>query len=231
MSSPIAKRYKSEVDNALIAAHQRLSHGNRIELLADAFAVRILNLVGLTRGRQIQILDVGCGDMTLADALEARIKEAQIRCVDIHPFPTDLAKTDPRWNRYSCFDGQQLPFEDRSFDVVMFSDVLHHVPADQRTTLLVNAARVGKFVIIKDHFEYGWWSRQALRAMDCVGNFGYGVSIPSRYFDHQQFEGQCDAAQLDIDQIDVGLRLYEHLPLLSKVLSPDWQFMAVCQRR
>lgn len=231
MSSPIAKRHKSGVDNALIATHQRLSHGHRIELLAEAFAVRISKLVGQTQGRQIRILDVGCGDMTLADAVGEKLKEAEIRCVDVHPFPTDLAKTDPRWRRYSSFDGQHLEFDDQSFDVVMFSDVLHHVPMKLRTALLVNAGRVGHFVAIKDHFEYGWWSRQSLRAMDCVGNFGYGVSVPERYFDLECFRGQCSAAGLRIEQIDVGLRLYDHLLLLRKLLSPAWQFMAVCRRQ
>lgn len=230
MSSPIAKRQKSGVDNALVATHQRLSHGHRIELLAEAFAARILKLADRTQGRQIRILDVGCGDMTLADAIGAKINNAEIRCVDIHPFPTDLAKDDPRWRRYSSFDGQHLEFDEQSFDVVMFADVVHHVPAGFRTTLLASAGRVGSFVVIKDHFEYGWWSRQSLRAMDFVGNFGYGVSVPASYFDRERFQTQCSAAALCIEEIEVGLQLYDHLPLVRKLLSTDWQFMAVCRR-
>jgi hypothetical protein len=169
--------------------------------------------------------------MTLADAVIGRLGGAQLRCVDIHPCPANVMHADPRWQRYSTFDGQNLDFPKKAFDVVMFSDVLHHVPPALRTDLLASAGRAGRFVVVKDHFEYGWWSRQSLRAMDWVGNAGYGVSIPERYFDQALWAQQCEDAGLQIDQLNVGLRLYEHLPLLQRVLSPKWQFMAVCREK
>jgi SAM-dependent methyltransferase len=229
VSSPIAKERKSSVDRALIATHQKMSHGHRIDILARQFAERIREL-GPTPGHgPLRVLDVGCGDMTLADAVSAKLESVDFRCVDIHPCPPSLLETDPRWQRYSRFDGVHLPFDDKSFDVVMFSDVLHHVPASIRTPLLVSAARVGRSIIIKDHLEYGWWSRQSLRAMDWVGNFGYGVSIPDRYFDRDLLEHQCREAEISIRRLDVGIPLYDHLPVVRSLLSPDWQFIAICQ--
>jgi ubiquinone/menaquinone biosynthesis C-methylase UbiE len=50
---------------------------------------------------------------------------------------------DPIWQRYQQFDGSSLPFDEHAFDVVIFSDVLHHVPAGLVSPLLKSAARVG----------------------------------------------------------------------------------------
>ena len=77
---------------------------------------------------------------------------------------------DAIWQCYQQFDGSSLSFNDHAFDVVIFSDVLQHVPAGLVSPLLKSAARVGRFVLIRDHFEYGWFSSIILRAMDFVGN-------------------------------------------------------------
>lgn len=226
MSSPIAKSQKSAADRALIAAHQSLSHNHRISILADQFARRIAALD--SKGATIELLDIGCGDMTLVDEVGSRMTCCKIQCADIHPCLPEVVETDPRWQRYKVFDGRNLPYEDGRFDVAILSDVLHHVPPEMRLDLLRSAMRVAKRVIIKDHFEYGWVSRQMLRAMDFVGNFGYGVSVPDRYFDPSGFDSMCKEAGMKIESMDVGLQLYAHLPIVRNVLSPKWHFFAVC---
>lgn len=231
MSSPIAKTAKTQMDRALIRTHQQLSHNKRIDLLAGAFASQIRNVQqGLPSEREIRLLDVGCGDMTLAEGVANRLGNVELRCVDIHPCPPSLLESDPRWQRYTQFDGRKLPFEEQSFDVVMFSDVLHHVPVELRQTLLQSAGQVGRHVIIKDHLEYGWFSRQMLRGMDWVGNFSYGISVPERYFDNRSFQLLCTKAQLKVERMDIGLQLYQHLPVVRNVLSQKWQFFAVCSQ-
>ena len=231
MSSPLAKSRKSAVDHALITAHQRLSHGRRIGILATELASRITQLVKAEPGQAIRILDVGCGDMTLADAIQQRLGPVALRCVDVHICPPERAAQDPRWQRYSTFDGRHLDFAPDSFDVVMMSDVLHHVQPDDRPLLLKSAGRVGRHVLVKDHLEHGWFSRQMLRAMDVVGNYGYGVPIPRRYFDRASLESLFTQAGLGMDRMDVGVNLYSHLPVLRSLLSPDWQVIAVASRR
>ena len=118
---------------------------------------------------------------------------------------------DPIWKCYQQFDGSSLPFDEHAFDVVIFSDVLHHVPADLVSPLLKSAARVGRFVLIKDHFEYGWFSRNVLRAMDFVGNYGYGISVPEVYFSRDSFSATILDAGLRIDDMNIGINLYDHL--------------------
>jgi len=39
-------------------------------------------------------------------------------------------------------------------------------------TLLIEAKRVSNIILIKDHFEYGLWSRRILQLADFVGNYG-----------------------------------------------------------
>ena len=230
MSSPIAKQHRSSLDRALISTHHKLSHNRRIALLAEEFARRIGGL-RTSPQQAMRVLDVGCGDMTLADAILARLPHVQFVCVDVHACPPELVEQDPRWHRYRQFDGRTLPFEPQEFDVVMFADVLHHVPAELRAGLLGSAGSIGRAVLVKDHFEHGWFSRQALRAMDFVGNFGYGVSVPHRYFDERSFADLCAAAGLASPSVEVGLKLYEHLPVVRNLLRPEWHFFATCKAR
>lgn len=230
MSSPIAKPGKSAIDRALIAGHQRMSHGRRVNQLAGVFAGHIAALTDIPRHEPIRILDVGCGDMSLVDEVAARLGSADVHCVDVHPCPAERLAADPRWQRYSVFDGRRLQFDTAAFDVVMLSDVLHHVSPADRVDLLTEAGRVGRWVIIKDHLEYGWLSRQTLRAMDFVGNYGYGVPVPDRYFTHDQLRTLIRSAAMDVTRMDIGLDLYAHLPIARTLLSPQWQVMLVASR-
>jgi SAM-dependent methyltransferase len=225
MSSPLAKPNKTGLDQALILAHQKLSHSKRTQVLAGEFTRRIRAL-GLESAK---ILDVGCGDLSLARALSEAIPRITINGIDIHSPPDCLASVDPIWSKYQQFDGETIPHDPNSFDVILFSDVLHHVPERLRQSLLRSAGQVGRFVLIKDHFEYGWISRQMLRAMDFVGNYGYGISVPDRYFDVTAFTDLVTRADLAIKRLDVGIRLYDHLPLIPLLFSAEWQFIAICQ--
>jgi SAM-dependent methyltransferase len=225
MSSPIALERKAKPKKALINLHRSLSHGHRVQLLADRVAAHIEALVpqGVAR-----CLDIGCGDMTLAETVEKRLPRTDWRCIDVHPLPPAL-RDDARWSKYTSFDGRTIPYDDRAFDVALFCDVLHHAP-DDAPRLLAEAGRVARHVLVKDHFEYGAYSRSMLRLMDFVGNWGYGIGIPKHYFTQTSFRGLVAQQGLAIEALDCGLDLYDHLPVVGKLLRPDWQFIAVLSR-
>lgn len=91
------------------------------------------------------VLDIGCGEGYVLDELIARGVTA-VHGVDI---------VDIRRNKdypFRLYDGQTLPFPDRSFDLVVLSFVLHHVPNERKTVLLEEALRVSraKVVIVED---------------------------------------------------------------------------------
>ena len=69
-----------------------------------------------------------------------------------------------------------------------------------------------------------------LRLMDFVGNWGYGISVPERYFTREGFARLAAQQGLVITSLDCGLELYEHLPVVRTVLRPDWHFIAVLRR-
>jgi hypothetical protein len=224
MSSPITGKVKNRLDRIMIALHQSASHHHRLELLADHIAGTVKSL----SVRAPNCLDIGCGDMSLAEQLTARITDSRWSCIDIHPLPQGLA-ADERWKAYRQFDGAHIPFDDKSFSCALLCDVLHHAAVPDRFALLSEARRTADHVIVKDHFEYGVWSRQALRLMDFLGNYAYGVSVPDRYFSQTGFAAFVRDAGLRIQSMEIGIDLYRHLPLASAILRRQWQFIAVLQ--
>jgi SAM-dependent methyltransferase len=225
MSSPITAKKKGALDEALIAAHRKLSHSRRIELLAG----RVADIVRAQEagGQTVRCLDVGCGDMQLAERVAELAPASAWSCIDIHVLPGEL-RDEERWRKYRTFDGRNIPFPDKSFDVVLFCDVLHHV-REGAQALLTEAARAGRAVVIKDHFEYSLFSRMMLWGMDFLGNWGYGVALPDRYFTQAGFAEMAANAGLRVKHLEAGIDLYAHLPVVRALLRPKWQFIAVLE--
>ena len=79
-----------------------------------------------------------------------------------------------------------IPFRDKSFDAVMFVDVLHHT--NDPSVLLGEAGRVARTaVILKDHCRDGMLANSTLRFMDRVGNAHHGVVLPYNYWPEAQW--------------------------------------------
>jgi hypothetical protein len=225
MSSPIALERRTASKRALTSVHQSLSHNHRVGVLAAHIAAKIESLVGTDTAR---CLDIGCGDMTIAEAIHERAPGTDWRCIDVHPLPQDLAHS-ARWSKYRTFDGKTIPYGNREFSVALLCDVLHHTP-ENAAALLAEAARVADNVLVKDHFEYGWYSRSMLRLMDFVGNWGYGVSVPQQYFTRDSFAQLAAAERLSVASLECGMQLYAHLPVVRTVLRPEWHFVALLRR-
>lgn len=223
MSSPIASGKKGPLESTLIMVHQKLSHSRRIDTLARCIADVIQ--ARFQGAGEIRCLDVGCGDMQIAERVGVLAPNTKWSCIDIYDLPEDM-KDSERWKKYRKFDGIHIPFEDRSMDIVLFCDVLHHVQTNAGA-LVAEAARVSPIVVVKDHFEYSVCSRMMLWAMDFLGNWGYGVSLPMRYFTQASFEELAQKAHLCSTRTDVGIDLYTHIPLVQTVLRPKWQFISV----
>jgi ubiquinone/menaquinone biosynthesis C-methylase UbiE len=146
MSSPIAKQKKNVIKDGLVRVHQDLSHTHRVDILARKIAGEIESqFPGV---RKIECLDVGCGDMKISENIHRHNPKTVWNCIDIHRLPDEL-REDPRWKKYKEFDGVHLPFHDRSMDVVMFCDVLHHA-GENIPALLRESARVGKTISIPE---------------------------------------------------------------------------------
>jgi SAM-dependent methyltransferase len=134
-------------------------------------------------GRRVRVLaalDVGCGDGSVAAAVLQARPDVSIAGIDVLIRPETRIHVD-------AFDGSLIPFEDRSFDVVQFVDVLHHT--EDPEVLLREASRVARrAILIKDHLADDFLARPTLRFMDWVGNAGHGVVLPYNYWTRSRWD-------------------------------------------
>lgn len=125
-------------------------------------------------GKAGSLLDVGAGDGAIAADVARSVGATRVVGVDVLVRPVTVIEV-------LSYDGERLPFEDESFEVVTISDVLHHCakPKDVLRECLRVASRC---VLVKDHFRFGPLSNAMLLALDVVGNAEAGVLVRGTYF-------------------------------------------------
>lgn len=122
----------------------------------DAFREAILDRAAITAGERV--LDVGCGTGTLAIAAARRVGTAGKVC-GIDPSEEMIARARAKGARagvtidFRLASAQKLPFDDASFDVVLSSLMLHHLPAAMRKDGVAEMRRVlkpnGRLLIVE----------------------------------------------------------------------------------
>jgi SAM-dependent methyltransferase len=178
--------------NFLELLHGGYIHKRRISVLGQWCS----NLIS----RDASVLDVGSGDGQLARLVGDKRPDISIQGIDV------LLRKDAAIP-VEKFDGTTIPYGERSFDVVMFVDVLHHT--DDPMILLSEAVRVARQVIlVKDHLLQGMFGYSTLRLMDWVGNARHNVALPYNYWTPPQWHGAFDKLGLAVSSWESNLRLY-----------------------
>lgn len=150
--------------------------------------------------RNATVLDVGAGDGLLGARVLAERSDLRWTAVDTLARPNAQIPVQ-------LFDGVRLPFADKTFDTVLFVDVLHHI--DDPMVMLREAVRVARGgLLIKDHLREGLLAGPALRFMDWVGNAGWGVHLPYNYWNSAQWESASRELRLHSGQKRRELGLY-----------------------
>ena len=83
--------------------------------------------------KKLKVLDVGAGEGHLSNALNY-----DITMIDIESKNSDVI----------IYDGENIPFEDNSFDLVLCVYVLHHISEGKRQSFIKELSRVATHVII-----------------------------------------------------------------------------------
>lgn len=154
----------------------------------------------LPRGNKLTGVDIGCGNGILGLSIMEKRPDVRMTGVDVHIWPKTVIPV-------TKYDGNRLPFEDKSVDFAILSDVLHHCESPR--AVLMEAARISrKFVIIKDHVCQNGFDRIVLRFMDWFGNRGYGVALPYKYFSSTEWETVFAELGLKPEVTNTKLGLY-----------------------
>jgi SAM-dependent methyltransferase len=178
---------------ALFAAHHHRVHVPRVLRVARALAAQI--------GEASSLLDIGCGDGTVAKDIAARVGAGRVAGVDIKVRPSVAIEV-------TAYDGTHLPFPDASFEAVVISDVLHHCK-DPRAVLAEALRVASRVVAIKDHFRFGPVSEKILLLMDVVGNAGPAVHVQGTYFGPREWVDLVAGAGGRFTGLDWPLQIHD----------------------
>ncbi len=180
--------------------HARRIHTRRVRVLSEHLGELI--------PARASVLDVGCGDGLLAHLIRLRRPDIDVRGIDV-------LLRGQTYIPVEQFDGCNIPCGDRSLDVVMFVDVLHHT--EDPLVLFHEGMRVArKALVIKDHTLKGVLASRTLRFMDRVGNARHGVKLTYTYWSQQKWLEACKTPGLKISVWKTNLKLYPWLA--------DWIF-------
>ena len=178
--------------NPLEKVHERSVAGRRVRVLAELLAPQI--------PAGARVLEVGSGDGRLTRLVADLRPDLAITAIDVLVRPGARFPVQP-------FDGRNIPYGDRDFDVVMLVDVLHH--ADDPGDLLAEATRVArKHVLVKDHVLEGFLAGPTLAFMDWVGNARHGVASPHRYWTLARWRAAFAKLDLSVTTWLARLELY-----------------------
>lgn len=195
--SPVRRALEPLTDRlrgALFSAHHRRVHVPRVDRVARALAAQI--------GHARSLLDVGCGDGTVARQIGDAVGAERVAGVDVKVRPQVAVEV-------TAYDGLHLPFADGAFDVVVISDVLHH--CEDPHAVLREALRVAKdAVAVKDHFCFGPISEKILLWMDQVGNAAPGVHVRGTYWTPAEWVEMVNAAGGRIAKLEWPLQIHDY---------------------
>lgn len=208
--------------NMLFAIFRSLLGGERFLNLSKIILYEIIKIKKIIN-KKIYLLDYGCGKMNFTLFLKKNNAIKKAICVDDYKLDQKINKYN--WLKYINSSLNKVKFKNRQFDVSIVIDVLHHIGIDKCSTILTKIYKSSKFIIIKDHFEYSYFSRQILRLADWYGNYGTSIKIPEKYFNEKKW--QLLLKKNKFKQIRLIKNVKQHTGLFSIILPPRHHFISI----
>jgi SAM-dependent methyltransferase len=125
-------RFDSYVDNYQQKIQESIDFaGQGADFFVQVKAEMVMELVKKYCGdfNSVKVLDIGSGVGLVDRYLAPRIKN--LYGVDIEDGVVNKAKVNNPSVNYLKYDGEQLPFEDNSFNFAFAINVMHHIPPSQ----------------------------------------------------------------------------------------------------
>lgn len=149
----------------------------RITKTVDKLLVQIY----FEKKKKLRVLDFGCGSMEISKKIKNKFYIKKI-------VGSDIFEHNYKSNKIIYIDNKELFKKNEKFDVIFIIDVLHHVGIENSHKLIKKLTKLSNKLIIKDHFEHNFASRQLLRFVDFYANYGYGVNVPKKYFNKDNWK-------------------------------------------
>lgn len=139
-------------------------------LCAEGKADHVATLAAGLEDRPRSLVEVGCGDGGLLEALASRGLADSLHGFDISERAVQIASGRPAIEHVERFDGTSLPAADAAYDLGVLSHVLEHVP--DPVPLLRETARVCRAVVVEVPLEHNRSASRpaARRGREAIGH-------------------------------------------------------------
>ena len=196
---------------------RKIFGGDRLKRLSEIM-ISFSKQIYLKDKKKITILDFGCGSMEISKKLVKLSYVKQIIGVDTYPSKFKTKKM--KYIQYDTFFKKNKT----TFDIVIAVDVLHHIGVDESYKVLKKLSKISKNIIVKDHFEHGYLSRQLLRFVDFYANYAYDVNIPKKYFNYKSWKKIIKKSFLK--EIKIIKNFQQHDGLFNLLLNKKHHFVS-----
>ncbi len=130
------------------AGYRQLARANRLFFFSHPFVFTLPRLLGVARCRALTLLDVGAGDGLLGRRLEAWAQRRgwrwEVTNLELNPHALALNPS----GRNVTGSALALPFPDAHFDVVIASQMTHHLSDAEVVTHFREAWRVARQAVL-----------------------------------------------------------------------------------
>ena len=191
--------------------------GDRIKRLSNII-IHFSDKIYKEKNKKIKILDFGCGSMEISKKLKHLDYIEKIVGIDIHKSKFKEGKLE-----YLMIDEFFKKNKDH-FDLIFAVDVLHHIGIDKANEMLIKLSKISDNLVIKDHFEHGFFSRQLLRFVDFYANYAFDVNIPNKYYDIKSWNETVSKSNLVEKQLIKNFQ--QHDGLFNFILNKKHHFVS-----
>ena len=182
----------------LLSKYRKFLFGNyRGHILSATICGEIEKLEKLEKKRIVKILDFGSGyDPVIINEIVKKLTykykntKFEAYCYDFYTTKElrimNIKSNIKFYNIKSLSNNKYT-----KFNFCLLIDVLHHIGFHNNKKIYEIVRKLekkSKFLVIKDHFQYGFFSNMALIFMDYFGNYGDNTKIPKTYFTIKTFE-------------------------------------------